>query len=124
MRGGAGAGGLGSGAAGRLARRNGRPRNSRARAGNSIRQSAEGGDYLRARDYRNRREGHQARSVRFSGEASHHRKSYGGGEERAAAAQARAGAGTVQARWPQPATDNRRKRADASAAPAARLDGG
>ena len=59
-----------------------------------------GGDHFRARDHRNRGEGHQAGRIRFSGEAAHHRQSDGGGEERAAAAAARTGTGAPEGRRP------------------------
>ena len=92
--------------------RHGRPGDAGAHSGNSLRGSSRSGHDLRPRHHRNRREGHQARRVRFSRKAADHREGDGGAPQRRAAAPA--GAGT------QPAEGDRATPSCASSARACR----
>ena len=89
---------LRSGPARCVAARHGWPRDVVAGCRRSLSEPPRGGDYFRAWNYRDRGQSHQAGRIRFSGEAAHHRKSDGGGEERAPAAQARNGSGAPEGR--------------------------
>ena len=84
-----------------------------------VRRAARGGDDLRPRQHRGGRQGHQAGRLRFSGKAALHRKSLGGGEERAGAPQPGAREQPAEGRQRRALPHHRRERAHEGAAPAA-----